>query len=270
MARFRMLHYSPFMLAGAALFFLGIYDGHGDDGALTRHLYQSRGEIILGICIFLAPFYMQMRFRSLIGFSSAMREASRAMLDIESIRREHQKSRMILEDLHNGLRSVIDQFEVQHQKAVANVDLLLRRASGEQEMGLRQELGNVVREQGKWMECCVDYMRDIEQILSHDGLDAKWSEACRKSLSTFLLRFRRFALEIIDPPENEPFDENFHIVVGQDASADLMPGHVSKCAEWGFRLGQQVLQKAKVTVACRPESALEPEPITSETSNHSE
>ncbi|NMG20797.1 nucleotide exchange factor GrpE [Brasilonema bromeliae] len=42
--------------------------------------------------------------------------------------------------------------------------------------------------------------------------------------------------------------ENFHEAIDEEES-DIIPGNIVKCISWGYRIGDKVLEKAKVVVA---------------------
>jgi molecular chaperone GrpE (heat shock protein) len=58
-------------------------------------------------------------------------------------------------------------------------------------------------------------------------------------------------MERIIPQPNESLNENFHEAIAEEES-NIIPGNIVKCVSWGYKIGDRMIEKAKVIVAKSP------------------
>ncbi|GEM_PF-3420794 len=121
----------------------------------------------------------------------------------------------------------------------------------------RQKDGELTRKISAWEQAAVDFF-----ILLERAIDCE-SDDNRRSIERIVSEFERtvinLGLERIIPHNDEPLNEKFHEAVEEEES-DTLLGNILRCSNWGYRIGDNVIQKAKVVIAKAPtEKAIEAE-----------
>ena len=119
----------------------------------------------------------------------------------------------------------------------------------------RQENGELKREVKEWEQTAIEFFRLLER-----ALDCEKDEN-QRSIEKILDEFARTVivrgLERIIPQSDEPLTEKFHAVIEEKESPYIIPGNILRCASWGYRIGSDVIEKAKVVVAKLPVKSTE-------------
>ncbi len=113
----------------------------------------------------------------------------------------------------------------------------------------RQKNGELQRKNQAWEQAAIDFFKTLERAIDCEKDENKRS--IEKILSEFERTVINLGLERIIPQHNESLNEKFHEAVEEEES-DVLPGNVLRCAGWGYRIGDNVIQKAKVVVAKAP------------------
>ena len=110
----------------------------------------------------------------------------------------------------------------------------------------RQKNGELQRKNQAWEQAAIDFFRMLERAIDCEKDENKRS--IEKILSEFERTVINLGLERIIPQHNESLNEKFHEAVEEEES-DVLPGNILRCAGWGYRIGDNVIEKAKVVVA---------------------
>lgn len=110
----------------------------------------------------------------------------------------------------------------------------------------RQKNGELQRKVQNWEQAAVDFFSLLERAIDCEPKENQ--QLIEKILSEFERTVINLGLERIIPQDNESLNEKFHEAVAEEES-ELAPGQILKCVSWGYRIGDNVIQKASVVVA---------------------
>ena len=113
----------------------------------------------------------------------------------------------------------------------------------------RQKDGELQRKILAWEQAAIDFFGLLERAIDCENHENRRS--IEKILSEFERTVFNLGLERIIPQYDESLNEKFHEAVEEEES-DLVLGNILRCIEWGYRIGENVFQKAKVVVAKTP------------------
>lgn len=113
----------------------------------------------------------------------------------------------------------------------------------------RQKNGELKRKIQDWEQAAIDFFQLLERAIEYDRSENK--QSIEKILSEFERTVINLGLERINPQQNESLNEKFHEAVTEEES-NYPPGNILKCTSWGYRIGDNVIKKAKVVVAKPP------------------
>lgn len=194
------------------------------------------------------PAVLRLKSTALYDFSSTMCEVNARLVDLETLRREHYKSRVTLESLCQGIqettRHLID--------TQADIESALRdRAAIENEMLThRQELSRQRKQLKLWQTGLVEFYQLFERTLElKEELQPEYRRAIEKTLDDFSRLIRPLGLDPIVPRKGDEFNDRIHHALGAEESSSEKPGSILKCTKWGFRMGSTVLEPATVILA---------------------
>ncbi|KAB8335257.1 nucleotide exchange factor GrpE [Scytonema tolypothrichoides VB-61278] len=113
-------------------------------------------------------------------------------------------------------------------------------------MEQRQKNGELQRKINCWEQSAIDFFRLLERAVDYE------TDERRLLINRILYGFndlvKDFGIERIIPQENDYLHERFHEAIDEEES-DIITGNIVKCISWGYRIGDKVLEKAKVVVA---------------------
>ena len=96
----------------------------------------------------------------------------------------------------------------------------------------------------------VQTFKMTERALSQsDSLDPDYVQATKDFHSEFLQTAKSRGVEPIIPKIGDSFDDMFHMGTGYSNDSNLPAWKVSGVGEWGYKVGGEVLEPAKVTVS---------------------
>jgi molecular chaperone GrpE (heat shock protein) len=110
----------------------------------------------------------------------------------------------------------------------------------------RQKDGELQRKIQDWEKAAIDFFVLLERAIDCESNDNRRS--IEKILAEFEHTIINLGLERIVPQQDELLNERFHEAVEEEESA-IAPGNILRCTNWGYRIGDNVIQKAKVIVA---------------------
>jgi len=114
----------------------------------------------------------------------------------------------------------------------------------------RQKDGELQRKIQAWEQASIDFFGLLERAIDCENNENR--RLIEKILSEFERTVFNLGLERIIPQHDESLNEKFHEAVEEEKS-DVLPGNILRCIGWGYRIGDNVFQKAKVVVAKAPE-----------------
>ncbi|NJM70911.1 MAG: nucleotide exchange factor GrpE [Scytonema sp. RU_4_4] len=113
----------------------------------------------------------------------------------------------------------------------------------------RQKNGELQRKINHWEEGATEFFRLLERAVDYE------TDENRLLINRILYGFNRIVvnlgMERIIPQQNESLNENFHEAIDEEES-DIIPGSIVRCMSWGYRIGDKLIEKAKVIVAKSP------------------
>ncbi len=138
-----------------------------------------------------------------------------------------QENSSAVQELHNKVKQYLDKILIEQ----------------------RQKDGELLRKIQAWEQAAIEFFRMLERAIDCETDENKRS--IEKILSEFERTVINLGLERIIPQHNESLNEKFHEAVEEEES-DIVPGNILRCAGWGYRIGDNIIQKAKVVVAKAP------------------
>lgn len=209
----------------------------------------------LSMLFLVMPGIMRWRSRAWNAVSDlpdALKKVHETLTDVEVVRREHYRARTELEKLHTKVQEGVARIEAL-EKELAQQYLDARKLD-EALMHERQEKSRLNAQITSWHEGAILFIEAIERALRSEGLDTTYRNALQKSLRDYSKIADARGLNVIQPEPNDLFDEAIHQGTGEVESADIEPGHIVECVQWGYRSGGSVIQRAQVIVARKPEA----------------
>ncbi|MBD2770944.1 nucleotide exchange factor GrpE [Iningainema tapete] len=113
----------------------------------------------------------------------------------------------------------------------------------------RQKNGENQRKIQNWEQSAIDYFQILERAIENETTENK--KTIEKLLSEYEQTVKNQGLEPIKPKHNEPPNEKIHQITSEQQS-EITPGNIIKCTNWGYRIGERIIQKAKVIIATPP------------------
>ena len=112
----------------------------------------------------------------------------------------------------------------------------------------RQETGNLRREVEDWQRAAIEFFRMLERALDYEK-NAANRQLIEKITSEFSRSVTTLGLERIMPQADEAIEEKLHEAVGEEESASVQSGNITRCITWGYRIGANVIERALVIIA---------------------
>ncbi len=207
----------------------------------------------LSMLFLVMPGVMRWRSRAWNAVSDlpdALKRVHETLTDVEVVRREHYRARTELERLHTKVQEEAARIEsLEKELAQRYLD---NRKLDEALMHERQEKSRLNAQIKSWHEGAILFIEAMERALRSEGLDPTYRDALKKSVKDYSRIADARGLNVIQPEPNDLFDEAIHQGIGEVESADIEPGHIVECAQWGYSAGDTVLKRAQVIVARKP------------------
>ncbi|NMF63781.1 nucleotide exchange factor GrpE [Brasilonema octagenarum] len=110
----------------------------------------------------------------------------------------------------------------------------------------RQKNGELQRKINYWEQSAIEFFRLLERAVDYETDEHKL--LINRILDGYNGIFMNLGMERIIPQEKESLSEKFHEAIDEEES-DIIPGNIVRCISWGYKIGDKVLEKAKVVVA---------------------
>jgi hypothetical protein len=111
---------------------------------------------------------------------------------------------------------------------------------------LRSERERLVRHIELWRERVIGLLDSYEAALAQPGLDEGYRRAFAKCRRDLLRAVQPLGLDVIEPKPGDPFDEEFHRIVGEHTGPGVDPSRVHSLQRSGYRIGSEILRHADV------------------------
>ncbi|WP_017317532.1 nucleotide exchange factor GrpE [Mastigocladopsis repens] len=119
-------------------------------------------------------------------------------------------------------------------------------------MEQRQKNGELQRKIHHWEQATTEFFRLLERAVDYETDENR--RLINRILDGFAHTVMDLGMERIIPQADESLNESFHEAVDEEES-DIIPGNIVRCVSWGYRIGDKLLEKAKVVVAKSPAQA---------------
>ncbi|MBW4632466.1 MAG: nucleotide exchange factor GrpE [Iphinoe sp. HA4291-MV1] len=116
-------------------------------------------------------------------------------------------------------------------------------------MEQRQKNGELQRKINHWEQAATEFFHLLERAVDYETDEHKL--LINRILDGFYHIVINLGMERIIPQSNESFNESFHEAIDEEES-EIIPGNVVRCISWGYRIGDKLIEKAKVVVAKLP------------------
>ncbi|MBW4594294.1 MAG: nucleotide exchange factor GrpE [Brasilonema angustatum HA4187-MV1] len=113
-------------------------------------------------------------------------------------------------------------------------------------MEQRQKNGELQRKINNWEQSAIEFLRLLERAVDYEKDENR--VIINRILDCYNESFLNLGIERIIPQQKESLLERFHEAIDEEES-DIVPGNIVRCISWGYRIGEKVLEKAKVIVA---------------------
>lgn len=116
-------------------------------------------------------------------------------------------------------------------------------------MEQRQINGELQRKINHWEQAATEFFCLLERAVDYETDEN--TRLINRILDGFARIVMNVGMERIIPQPNESLNENFHEAIAEEES-NIIPGNIVKCVSWGYKIGDKMIQKAKVVVAKSP------------------
>ncbi|ARV58468.1 nucleotide exchange factor GrpE [Nostocales cyanobacterium HT-58-2] len=110
----------------------------------------------------------------------------------------------------------------------------------------RQKNGELQRKIHHWEQAATDFFHILERAEDYETDENK--KIINRILDEFNGIVINLGMERIIPQPDESLNERFHEVVDEEES-EMTPGNIVRCISWGYKIGDKMIEKAKVVVA---------------------
>jgi hypothetical protein len=113
----------------------------------------------------------------------------------------------------------------------------------------RVEMGNRERQLEAWADAAVLFLETVEALETNPDFDEVRRDTAGSLRKQFMRTFGRLGFVLLLPDRGDLFDESQHMVDSVDENEkDLAPSSVVRCVQWGYRLPNGQVLKAKVII----------------------
>jgi molecular chaperone GrpE (heat shock protein) len=166
-----------------------------------------------------------------------VKKVSRVYYNNTSAIQENSES---VQKLHNSIEQEIGRLAESNK----NIEKIL--------IDMRQEKRQLQDELDNWNQSSIEFFELLKR-----GLETEENNECRnvfkRNIKEFEIIVNNRGLSRISPSINDRFYESEHDCKGEELSSDVEEDSILKCVQWGYRSGREVLRKAEVILAKKPE-----------------
>lgn len=200
--------------------------------------------IVLSMSFLVAPAFIQYRTEVLQKYLKALDETENRLFDVDSVRREHRKTIMKLEEL-------MEKADARAQEIAAlSAGIAAQKKTNEELTELRQALAKESQKQEQWVDTMMDYCTFLNRTMNLPDLSPEYAKAVKKSADVLIKQIASLGLDVISPQRGDRFDDRVHQALDYEANADdVEPGDITRCLSFGYRIGSHVREKAQVYLA---------------------
>lgn len=113
----------------------------------------------------------------------------------------------------------------------------------------RQINGQLQRKINHWEQAATEFFCLLERAVDYETDENM--RLINRILDGFTRIVINLGMERIIPQQNELLNENVHEAIDEEES-NITAGNIVKCVNWGYKIGDKILEKAKVVVAKSP------------------
>jgi molecular chaperone GrpE (heat shock protein) len=249
--------YAPFYLAAgllAVVGFLGLVttllypDVVRDRSLLPPCFLISAALVPLAAVFFVWPALAERRIRAAQDLPRLLREVESRAADLDLVRREHYRARQQFEGFVSQVQD--ERLAMANLRQEFAAVILDRKKLDDEITRLRQAGGSQARQTDKWQKVAIEFFRSLERAIDPAArLAPDYRQALERTVKDFARLVGPLGLELIRPEPGDDFDDRIHQFDGEEETAEVSPGQVSRCTGWGFRAGAVLVERARVTIA---------------------
>lgn len=116
-------------------------------------------------------------------------------------------------------------------------------------MEQRQISGELQRKINHWEQGATEFFCLLERALDYETDENR--RLINRILDGFTPIMMNLGMERIIPQPNESLNEKFHQAIYEEES-NITSGNIIRCVNWGYKIGDKIIKKAKVVVAISP------------------
>jgi molecular chaperone GrpE (heat shock protein) len=121
----------------------------------------------------------------------------------------------------------------------------------------RQINGELQRKINHWEQAATEFFCLLERAVDYETDEN--TRLINRILDGFARIVMNLGMERIIPQPDESLNEKFHEAIDEEES-NITPGNIVRCVNWGYKIGDKMIEKAKVVVASplqKPENRTE-------------
>lgn len=121
----------------------------------------------------------------------------------------------------------------------------------------RQINGELQRKINHWEQAATEFFCLLERAADYETDEN--TRLINRILDGFARIVMNLGMERIIPQPDESLNEKFHEAIDEEES-NITPGNIIRCVSWGYKIGDKMIEKAKVVVASplqKPENGTE-------------
>lgn len=200
--------------------------------------------------VFVWPHALGARLRVLGSLPDSVRELETILSDADSVLRSYGKARMAIEALREAVEAEKQAFEEMRQTVLH--DLIDIRQKDMELQETRRECARTASEVKAWQQTTIDYFDYLQRALECYDEDDPRKPTIGKAADVLDKLTVPRELVRVAPQPGDPFVDEVHQAEKEEESAEVPPGSVLRCEQWGYRLGSEAVQAARVVLAKAP------------------
>lgn len=200
--------------------------------------------------VFVWPHALGARLQVLGSIPDSVRELENILSDADSVIRSYGKARMATEALREAVEAEKQAFEQMRETVLQDLmdikhkDLELQEA--------RREFARVESEVQAWQQTTIDYFDYLQRALECYDEDDVRKPVVAKAAEVLDKLIQPRELVRIAPSPGDPFVDEVHQAEKEEESGAVEPGCILRCEQWGYRVGSDVAQSARVVLSKAP------------------
>ncbi|KAB8314020.1 nucleotide exchange factor GrpE [Tolypothrix campylonemoides VB511288] len=120
----------------------------------------------------------------------------------------------------------------------------------------RQINGELQRKINHWEQAATEFFCLLERAVDYETDEN--TRLINRILDGFARIVMNLGMERVIPQPDEPLNEKLHEAIDEEES-NITPGNIVRCVNWGYKIGDKMIEKAKVVVASplqKPENGI--------------